>query len=267
METDFLQDGLGIRVEDRVLPALDQVVVQIPGVGHVEVPQHHQGLRGPVRPPKVRMTAAGTELPRSPVAEMPEEDLAAEVEMLLHLVGVVLPPLLDQAFPLQLGKTPQLLLHHLDEGVALGVPLAEQVGRPQRHIQLAAADPDTVLAPVVLLLHQEIQALEAPEAGAVLVQEVGQWLLQPDHRQAAFVMEGIAHGRGRKITGLSHHVSDLGSRFHPTDTLTPDSAVTSPSTRAPSSTPTAWSASSGGTIVIHPQPMLKVLTASWSSTC
>ena len=51
VETDLLQHGLGVGIENRVLPALDQVVVQIAGVGHVKIAQHHEGLRRPVASP------------------------------------------------------------------------------------------------------------------------------------------------------------------------------------------------------------------------
>ena len=48
LEPDLLEDGLGVCSEHRVLPVLDQPLVQLVDIRQIEVPQDHErlGLHG-----------------------------------------------------------------------------------------------------------------------------------------------------------------------------------------------------------------------------
>src|SRR5690606_19154953 len=99
-------------------------------------------------------------------------------------------------------------LHHLDERIAFGVALAEKVGLPERHVELAAADAYAVLPAVVLFFHQQIEPLEPPEQGAVAVAVPGEVFFQTDEGQPALVMDGIAHAAS--IQDIYHHSAGRG---------------------------------------------------------
>ncbi len=70
------------------------------------------------------------------------------------------------------------------------------IGLPDRHIQLYAADTGAVLSTVVLLFHQQEELVHPPKAGAVAVVIIGEWLAQANCGNAAFVVEGIAQLAG-----------------------------------------------------------------------
>ena len=58
-------------------------------------------------------------------------------------------------------------------------------------VELDDSQTGTFLTTVVLLLHQEIELIEAIHPGAVLLLIVGQGLTQANHRHATFVLEGF----------------------------------------------------------------------------
>ena len=58
---DLLEHGLGVGVEDRMLAATNQVVIEVAGIRHVEVARHHEGLRWIIRATHVRMASPAAE--------------------------------------------------------------------------------------------------------------------------------------------------------------------------------------------------------------
>ena len=70
-----------------MLSALDELAVELAGVGHVKVPHHHQGTRRPVAAAQVGMARAGIEFARGAVAQVADENFTTEVEVLLHARG------------------------------------------------------------------------------------------------------------------------------------------------------------------------------------
>src|SRR5208283_237598 len=83
-EADFLEDGLRVGREDRMLPHCDQAFVQLPGVREVEVAAKGEIARGPGAAAKERMAGAQIVPAARAVAQVPEEQLAAEIEMAFH---------------------------------------------------------------------------------------------------------------------------------------------------------------------------------------
>ena len=59
--------------------------------------------------------------------------------------------------------------------------------------QFDTSHTSTLLATVVLLLHQDLHLIESVKRSAVLLQVEIQRLEQPDERDAAFVFDRIAH--------------------------------------------------------------------------
>ncbi len=82
------------------------------------------------------------------------------------------------------------------------MPLAVHELVARRNVQLHGSNTRAVLAAVVLLLHEEIQLIEAPEGGAVFLVIVGKGLAQPDVGEAAFVADGVTHCRKGRPVGV-----------------------------------------------------------------
>ena len=66
------------------MTAINEVVIEIAGVRHVEVPRDHEGLCRVVRTTDIGMATAAPELTRGAVAEVSDEDLTAEIEVLFE---------------------------------------------------------------------------------------------------------------------------------------------------------------------------------------
>ncbi|KAF5048761.1 hypothetical protein DSECCO2_446740 [anaerobic digester metagenome] len=60
-------------------------------------------------------------------------------------------------------------------------------------IEFDTGDTGSVLSPVVLLFHQQMQLIEAPGRGTVAVKVILQGFQQPYHGNAAFVLDLLAH--------------------------------------------------------------------------
>ncbi|NIP92392.1 MAG: hypothetical protein GWO24_02515, partial [Akkermansiaceae bacterium] len=154
-----------------MLTALDQLLVQLRGVGHVEVAHHHQGAGRPVAAAEVGMAGTGVELPGSSVAQVADQNLPREVELLLQHFGVVQ---VHHAFARHLVDTAQLVAEETCQGIAGGVPFPENVGLSLLHLELGTADAHSIVTAVVLLLHEEEQLPETPQGVSVTVLEVGE---------------------------------------------------------------------------------------------
>jgi hypothetical protein len=124
--------------------------------------------------------------------DVPYRSLAAEVEVPLHRPGLLGPhdALVHQP-PVAIQQEPEDPI----EGVGPDAALAEHERLAGRHPQLHGRDTSTVLAAVVLLLHEQEQLHEAPQRGSVALLVVLERLSHPYQRDAAFVPEGIAHRR------------------------------------------------------------------------
>ena len=88
--------------------------------------------------------------------------------------------------------------HYFGEDVGDGLMIvtadAVQEGMTGFDVEFDCGDPRAVLSPVVLFFHQQIQLVQAPKNGAVLLQVIGERLTQTDECQAAFMFYFIAHG-------------------------------------------------------------------------
>ena len=188
---DFLKHRLGVGAEHRMLAALDQLLIEFGGVGHVEIPHDHEGARRPVAAAQVGVAGAFVELAARPVSKVPHQDLAAEIEDVLDAVGVVF---VEDAFAVHLEERLHFLAENLRERVRLNAAAAVDVGFSEWHIELHAADAGAVLAAVVLLFHEQEQLVHAPQAGAVAVVVIRQWFPQAHRRDAAFVIQVVAQG-------------------------------------------------------------------------
>ncbi len=199
---DLLEDRLGIGAEDRMLAALDEGVVQIDSVGHVEISHDHEGAGGPVAAAEVRVAGAFIELPAGAVAEVADQDLTAEIEVIFNALRVAF---VHHALAIHLKIGFHFFSEDLGECVGFDSPAAMDVGSSHGHVELHAANPGAVLAAVVLFFHEEEKLVQAPEAGAVAIIVVGQGLSQSHGGDSTFVLQGVAHAgkyRGDKLCSV-----------------------------------------------------------------
>ena len=130
------------------------------------------------------MAGDRVEVARGAVAEVAEEQFAAEVEMSLNCFREFGD---DDAFAHLIRVGLDLTGENLGQALGANLAVAEEEGLPVFGADLDAADTRAVLASVVLLLHQEEELVKAVERGAVLLLIPFQVLGQPDKGNAAFV--------------------------------------------------------------------------------
>ena len=191
-EADLLEDSLGVGREDGVLPHGDERVVELLGVGEVEVAAEREVARGPRAAPEVGVARREAVTAARSVAQVPHQQLAAEVEVALHRLGELR---VDHPRGDVVVVLPQQRLEDLVERVALDAPLAEHERLARRGVELHAGHARAVLAAIVLFLHQQEQLVETVERRAILLLVPLQVLRQPDQGNAAFVPKGVAHRR------------------------------------------------------------------------
>ena len=189
-EADLLEQGLGVRSEDRMLADRDEAVVQLHRVGHVEIPGQHQVSRRPRAAPEERVARTQAVAAGGAVAEMSEVDLRSEVEVLFDRVGELR---MDRAVGDLLAILLKEFLEDPVERVRLDVALAEHERLARRDVELHTRHTRAILSAVVLLLHQQKQLEEAPKRRAVFLLIIGERFEQPHKRHAAFVSDEIAH--------------------------------------------------------------------------
>ena len=190
MIADFLQNRLRVGAENRMLTTIDQHLVQLRGIGHVEVAHHHQRPRRPVAATQIGMTGTFIKLAGGTVTQMADENLTTEIKAFLDALGV---GRIELFFAGEFVELLDLLAENFGQRVFLDATPAERVGLTLWHVELHAADARAVLTTVVLFLHEKKQLVEAPQRGAVAVVIIGKRFAKSHRRDPAFVFEEIAH--------------------------------------------------------------------------
>ena len=186
VKADPLEQRLGVGGKDGVLADGDEAVVQLPRVRHVEVPRQHQVAGRPGTAAEKRMAGAQIVAARGAIAQMAEQQLAAEVEVPLDRLGELR---VDRALAHLFRVPVQQILEDAVEGIGLDVAFAEHVRFARRDLELHARQTRPILTAVVLLLHQEEKLEDAPQWRAVFLLVVGKRLQEPHQRHAAFVSD------------------------------------------------------------------------------
>ena len=170
---DFLEHGLRVGVKNGVDAALDELLVEFVGVGEVEIAADHQVAGLPTAFAEIGVAGALVVAAGGAVAQVPEQDLAAELEVFLHRVGEFGE---DAALADEFVVGLELLGENVGQRVGARVALAEHEGPARRHVELDAADARAVLAAVVLLLHQQEKLVEAVERRLVFLRVIAERL-------------------------------------------------------------------------------------------
>ena len=123
-------------------------------------------------------------LPQRARFRVAQEELAAEVEVPLHRLRELGVYRAGGDLLLVLAEE---VLEDPVQRVGFHVPLPEHERLARGDVQFHAGHAGAVLAPVVLLLHQEEELCEPPERRAVLLLVIGQGLEEPHQGDPAFV--------------------------------------------------------------------------------
>jgi hypothetical protein len=127
---------------------------------------------------------------------MADEELPAEVEVLLHRLGELR---VDHAGGDLFVICGEQRLEDFVERVCFHAALAKHVRLASGHIEFHARHARAILPAVVLLFHQEKKLCEAPERRTVFFLVVSQRFFQADQGDAAFVGDFIGHGKRAKL--------------------------------------------------------------------
>ena len=183
-EADLLEDGLRVGRVDDVRAALRERGVELGGVREVEVAGDEQVAGRPDGLTRVGVAGDRVEVAGGAVAEVAEQELAAEVEVTLHRLGELRD---DDRLAHLVGVGLDLAGEDLGQALGADLTVAEEEGLAVLGADLDAADAGAVLAAIVLLLHQEEELVEAVQRRAVFLLIPLQVLGQPDKGNAAFV--------------------------------------------------------------------------------
>ena len=206
LEADLFEHALGIGAEDGVLAPFHHDLVELVGVGEVEISHHHEGAGGPGGAAHVGMEGSLAEISTGAVAEVAHINLTGHFELafdgrrivfkgdeLFAFLMALLFALVVDAAGDALHVLTQPLKDLADALDALGAALAEHVGESGRHVELAAADAEAVLAAVAHLLHQRLEGIEAVKGVAIFGVIVAERLFKPHDGNAALMPNRVAH--------------------------------------------------------------------------
>ena len=153
-------------------------------VGQVEVAAEGQILHPPVVAAQERMHVGEAGLARGAVSQVPHVDLARKGEALLGILRVV------KLLRCQVAEVGMHGVEYLGDGSRAQGPFAEHVFLAGIGLQLDASQARAFLPPVVLLLHEEVELVQAAiHPGAVLLFVVLQGFQEAYHGDAAFVFQ------------------------------------------------------------------------------
>ena len=122
-------------------------------------------------------------LARGAVSQVPHVDLARKGEALLGILRVV------ELLRCQVAEVGMHGVEYLGDGSRAQGPFAEHVFLAGIGLQLDASQARAFLPPVVLLLHEEVELVQAIHPGAVLLFVVLQGFQEAYHGDAAFVFQ------------------------------------------------------------------------------
>ena len=122
-------------------------------------------------------------LARGAVSQVPHVDLARKGEALLGILRVV------QLLRRQVAEITMHGVEYLGDGTGAQGPLAEHVFLAGIGLQFHARQACAFLPPIVLLLHKEVELVQAVHPGTVLLFVVFKRFQEAYHGHAAFVFQ------------------------------------------------------------------------------
>ena len=209
VEGNLLQNRLRVRAEHRVDSALDERLLELLGIGDVEVADKHQVAGGPCALAGERMAGVFVVRSARSVAQMADEQLGGVIEIALYGLGKFG---VDYPRPDFFIINFELVGEDFGEPVGICVALAEYVIFARGNPYLDRPYSGAVLPPVVLLFHEQKELVEAVQWGSVLFLIVFQGFQEPDYGNAAFVFDRVAHIKYASPRGV---LKIIGSKYPP----------------------------------------------------
>ena len=181
------RDGVGLLLG--VLAELDKHVKKFVDVGEVEVAGHHEVSGAPIALAQEGVAVFNLVFPKGAVAQVAQEQLAGEGKVVLQSNGVL------ELFRCEVLETPHDLFEEILDGASIHGSHARDVTLSGVDVEFDVGQTGAVLPAVVLLFHQQVHFVQPVEGRAVLVDVVLKGLLEAQHRNAALMLERVAHGR------------------------------------------------------------------------
>ena len=187
---NLLQNGDGIGLFLGALAQTHQLVEQLVHVGHVEIAGQNEVAALVIALSEEGMAGLDGVFAVGTVPQVSQVDFAQGGHVVFEEFGV----LQQRRVPAQCIVDSLLdAAKNIRNGLAVNASVAAEVALSGRHVELNGSQPGAVLAPVVLLLHQEVHFVEAVKGRPVLFQVVFQRLAKANKGYAAFVLDGVAH--------------------------------------------------------------------------
>ena len=172
-----------------MLAEFDKHVKQFVDVGQVEVARHHEVARAPVALAQEGVAVFNLIFPKRSVPQVTQEQFAGEGKVVLEGDGVL------KLFGSEVLEPPHDLFEEILNGAGIHRAHARDVSLSWVDVEFDVGQPRAVLPAVVLLFHQQVHFVEPIEGRTVLVDVVLKGLFEAQHRNAALMLEKVAHGR------------------------------------------------------------------------
>src|SRR5690554_2264479 len=127
---------------------------------------------------------------KGPITQMPQVQLSGKGHILLG------PGRILKQFGMMIvvvGKVLKYALEYVLYRVGQIGPLPEKILFPRRLVNLQISHSGTILSPIVLLLHQQIQFVESVAPGSIFLLIILQRLQQADQYNAALMLQLLTH--------------------------------------------------------------------------
>ena len=125
------------------------------------------------------------------IAQVTQKYLAGKTYVLLQVIDVFEGGRVFVVNGLELGID---LIEDVLGWVLLNGARARDVAISGLHVEFDIGNSGAVLAAVVLLFHQQMHFVEAPQGRSVFVEVVLQWFFEPQKGYATLVLNRITHG-------------------------------------------------------------------------
>lgn len=187
---NFLEHGYGVGAFFGELSEVDELLEDFVYIGQVKVSREHQVPGHPIALPQERVGTGEAVLAIGSIAQMPEQQFTGETDVVAEPLAIA------QQARVAFCDGRKLAVDAMKDvlnGLWLGAAIAADIFFSWCLVELNCREPSTVLAAVVLLLHQQVHLVEAVEAGSVLFSVILKILLQANQGNATLVLDRVTH--------------------------------------------------------------------------
>ena len=206
------EDDLGVRVPDGTKAIINELFKELLGICHIEIPCDRQISAGGVVLSNEGMAITYPAIGMSPVSKVSEIGLPYKSATLFQLDFVVR----RESVCANGGHVPHRLIEDSFDGIPFGRAQSTEERLTGGHVELDGGNTSTILPPVPLFFHQQMEAPKTPRHIVVAGGDLVERPLEPYHRQSTFMPDWITHRRVSVLAGDAFGYWDpmrlLGSR-------------------------------------------------------